>query len=210
MSSSSPAAGAISTDHTPLARLLHAVAEFLIRRRILLSAILFALLLAQDVAYGPKPHDIFNFRDPFSMVGVLLVVGGIALRSWAAGILRKNAELTMIGPYSMIRNPLYVGSFMMMFGFCALIADPTNFLIILGPILVIYIVKVRQEEKLLAERFPEQWAVYSKTVPRFFPKLRMPQAAAEWSLGQWARHREYQALCASLLALAAFKLWYEM
>ena len=207
MQSSSTAAGAMHVADRPGSRLLHTIAEFLIRRRILISAVLFAILIAQDVAYGPKPHDLTNFRDPFSVLGVTLVVIGLGLRSWSAGILRKNAELTMTGPYGLIRNPLYLGSFLMMFGFCALIADPTNFLFILGPILVIYVVKVRQEEKLLAERFPEQWAVYSKTTPRFVPGLRMPNLSAEWSLSQWLRHREYQAVLASILALAAFKAW---
>lgn len=210
MQSSSTAAGAMSVADRPGSRLLHSIAELLIRRRILISAVLFALLIAQDVAYGPKPHDPLNFRDPFSVAGVLLVVTGLALRSWSAGILRKNAELTMTGPYGLIRNPLYLGSFMMMFGFCALISDPTNFLFILGPILVIYVVKVRQEEKLLANRFPEDWAAYSKSTPRFVPGFRVPAVAAPWSLSQWLRHREYQAVLASILALAAFKVWHVM
>jgi protein-S-isoprenylcysteine O-methyltransferase Ste14 len=210
MQSSSTVAGAMSVADRPGSRLLHTIGEFLIRRRILISAVLFAILIAQDVAYGPKPHDPVNFRDPFTVLGVSLVVTGLALRSWSAGILRKNAELTMTGPYGLIRNPLYLGSFMMMFGFCALIADPTNFLFILGPILVIYVVKVRQEEKLLAERFPDQWAVYSKTTPRFVPGLRIPDVSAEWSLSQWLRHREYQAVLASILALAAFEAWHLM
>ena len=210
MQSSSSAAGAVSIAERPGSKLLQTIAEFLIRRRILLSAIVFALLIAQDVAYGPKPHDLVNLRDPLSVLGALLVVGGLGLRSWSAGILRKNEELTMSGPYGLIRNPLYLGSFMMMFGFCALIPDPTNFLFILGPVLIIYIVKVRQEEKLLAHRFPEQWATYSTTVPRFFPGFRVPDVSAPWSLMQWVRHREYQALIATVLALLAFKLWHSM
>ncbi len=210
MQTSSTATSAVSIVERPSTKVLQTVADFLIRRRILLSAIVFAVLLAQDVAYGPKPHDVTNFRDPLTVLGVTLVVAGVALRSWAAGILRKDAELTMTGPYGLVRNPLYVGSFMMMFGFCALIADPTNFLFILGPILIIYIVKVRQEEKLLSERFSENWATYSTTVPRFFPGFRIPQVIAPWSFSQWARHREYQAVLASALALVAFKVWYVM
>jgi protein-S-isoprenylcysteine O-methyltransferase Ste14 len=210
MHSTSSAAGAVSIAERPGSKLLQTIAEFLIRRRILLSAIVFAVLLAQDVAYGPKPHDVTNFRDPLSVLGVALVLGGVAMRSWSAGILRKNEELAMTGPYGLIRNPLYLGSFMMMFGFCALIPDPTNFLFILGPVLIIYIVKVRQEEKLLADRFPEQWATYSTTVPRFFPGFRVPNISAPWSLMQWVRHREYQALIATILALVAFKLWHTL
>ena len=207
---SSSTAGAMSVADRPGSKLLHTIAEFLIRRRILISAVLFSLLIAQDVAYGPKPRDLAKLGDPITLLGVLLVVTGLGMRSWAAGILKKNAELTMTGPYGLIRNPLYLGSFMMMFGFCALIPDPTNFLFIVGPVLVIYAVKVRQEEKLLADRFSEQWAVYSQTTPRFFPGLRIPNLSAPWSFSQWLKHREYQAVLASIGALIAIKMWHSM
>ena len=207
---SSPAAKTFSAVEGPASTWLQSFTAFLIRRRILISAILFGLMIARDVAYGPKPHDLFNLRDPLTVLGVLLVGGGLALRSWAAGILHKNAELTTTGPYGLIRNPLYVGSFLMMFGFCTLIGDPVNFLFILGPVLLIYVVKVRQEERLLATRFPQEWARYAKSTPRFFPRLRRVGRSAEWQFSQWIHHREYQAFAASLAALAAIKVWHSM
>jgi protein-S-isoprenylcysteine O-methyltransferase Ste14 len=206
-SSSSSIPGPISAAPHQTSKLLTVLAEFVIRRRILLSAILFVLLIGDDVVFGPKPHDLINYRDPLSMLGGALVLSGLALRSWAVGILRKDAELTTTGPYSLIRNPLYVGSFMMMFGFCALIADPTNIWFILGPMLVMYIIKVRQEERLLSTRFPEQWIPYSKSTPRFFPRFKSVRLAADWRASQWMRSREYQAVGATILALLAIKVW---
>ena len=210
MPSSPAAAETISAVEGPASKWLQSFTAFLIRRRILISGILFGLMIARDVAYGPKPHDLFNLRDPLTVLGVLLVGGGLALRSWAAGILHKNAELTTTGPYGLIRNPLYVGSFLMMFGFCTLIGDPFNFLLILGPVLLIYVVKVRQEERLLATRFPQEWARYVKSTPRFFPRLRRVGRSAAWQFSQWIHHREYQAFAASLAALAAIKVWHSM
>jgi protein-S-isoprenylcysteine O-methyltransferase Ste14 len=209
MPSTPSAANTISADR-PGSKLPHSVAEFLIRRRILISAILFGLLIGYSVAYGPKPHDLVDYRDPLSILGGLLVVVGLALRSWAAGILRKNAELATTGPYALIRNPLYAGSFLMMFGFCTLIGNPLSFAIILGPVLVIYIVKVRHEEILLSSRFSHQWAEYARRTPRFLPRLRRVDLKADWHFSQWLRHREYQALVASLVALAAIEVWHSM
>ena len=83
MSTSPAATKTISAPERSAPAWLQSCAAFLIRRRILISAILFGLMIAQDVAYGPKPHDVFDFRDPVTVVGVLLVVGGLALRSWA-------------------------------------------------------------------------------------------------------------------------------
>ena len=188
--------------------MLGVLAEFLIRRRILLSGIMFGLLIASDVAFGAKPHDLVNFRDPLSVVGGLLVVSGLALRSWAVGILRKDQELTTTGPYRLIRNPLYVGSFLMMFGFCALINDPYNIGFILGPILLIYILKVRQEERVLSAKFPAQWREYAKSTPRFFPRLARVSLTADWRAAQWMRSREYQALGTTILALVAIEVWH--
>lgn len=210
MQSSPTAHEAFSAYESPASKLLHAVAQFLIRRRILISAVLFSLLIAQSVAYGPKPHNPLDVRDPLSVVGGLLVLTGLAMRSWAAGILHKNAELTMIGPYQLIRNPLYLGSFLMMFGFCTLLGDPKNFLIILGPVLIIYVIKVRQEERQLAARFPDQWQHYSRATPRFVPRLRRLDWKADWRAAQWIHHREYQALLATLLALVAIGVWHAM
>src|SRR5437868_2625295 len=51
-------------------------------------------------------------------VGVPLTLGGAAIRAWASGHLRKNAELAISGPYAYTRNPLYFGSFIMAAG-CA-------------------------------------------------------------------------------------------
>ena len=208
MMHSSPSVSApVSAQPHSAPGLLQPIADFLIRRRILLSGILFTLLISGNVLFGPKPHDLTDFRDPISVAGGLLVLSGLALRSWSVGILRKDAELTMTGPYRLIRNPLYVGSFLMMFGFCAWIDDSRNFWLILGPMLLIYFVKVRQEERLLATLFPAQWAGYARSTPRFIPRFARLSLKADWRAAQWMRSREYQALGATLIALIAIKIW---
>jgi protein-S-isoprenylcysteine O-methyltransferase Ste14 len=187
--------------------MLDPVLKFLVRRRILLSAILFVGLVAKDVAYGFKPHDWVNIRDPYGVFGVFFVIAGLALRSWAAGILHKNSRLTTVGPYSLIRNPLYAGSFLMMLGFCLLLDNLWDISLIVVPVVILYVVKVRQEEKLLANLFPSEWPAYSASTPRFIPRMARTDVRADWRLSQWMRSREYQALGATIVALAALKLW---
>lgn len=191
----------------PAFKLPPALVDFVVRRRILLSILLFGAMIAEDVVFGQKPHDLLNVRDPLSMLGLGLVVGGLALRSWATGILHKNSQLATTGPYRLIRNPLYVGSFAMMFGFCALMGDLSNVAFVVGPVFLMYLLKVRQEEHYLSTHFPEQWIEYSSRTPRFVPRPGRANLAADWRVSQWLDSREYQAVGATLVAFVALWAW---
>src|SRR5215213_5268758 len=121
------------------------LAAYLVYRRVRITVAVFFALMIEDVVSGIEPHSIFNYRDPEALLGCGLIFAGLAIRSWSAGILRKTRELTTTGPYAVIRNPLYVGSFMIMSGFCTLIDDPENLFIVLGPIAGIYFLQVLHE-----------------------------------------------------------------
>jgi protein-S-isoprenylcysteine O-methyltransferase Ste14 len=180
---------------------------YVIHRRVRLTALLFVLLLAEDVWDKTDPHNLTNLTDYKVLLGLGLVLGGLALRSWAAGTLHKRTELTMSGPYGLVRHPLYVGSFMMMVGFCQLIDDAENIWFVMGPVLALYIYRAITEERFLAEKFPDQWAEFSRKVPRFFPRRLPKQLFSTWRLRQWMNNREYQAVSAVALGLVALQLW---
>ena len=44
------------------------------------------------------------------MAGIPVALVGVAIRTWAAGHVRKNQQLAISGPYAYVRNPLYIGS----------------------------------------------------------------------------------------------------
>jgi protein-S-isoprenylcysteine O-methyltransferase Ste14 len=190
-----------------------AICAWLVRRRVRLTVLIFVALMAEDLLIGVRPHHVFNFGDGESSLGLVLVAVGIAMRSWAAGVLHKTRELTTTGPYALIRNPLYVGSFMIMCGFATLIDDVENIFIILGPLAFLYYLQVLEEEKRLVTIYEGRWHEYAATVPRFFPR-RLPRWGsmfstmfASWSLHDWMGSREYRAMAATLLGLAAIDLW---
>lgn len=120
----------------------------------------------------------------------------------------KSRELTVVGPYALVRNPLYVGSFLMMFGFCIICRDVATLLFIAGPMSILYWVQVQIEEKRMAEFFPGQWPSYFASVPRFLPRLYARQAFCGWSVNEWAGNREYQAVGASIVGLIAVYFWH--
>jgi protein-S-isoprenylcysteine O-methyltransferase Ste14 len=183
------------------------LADFLARRRVRISVFIFAALIVEDVLTGVKPHDIFNPRDWESVLGCGLVFAGLALRSWAAGVLRKTRELTTTGPYALIRNPLYLGSFLIMSGFCALIDDAENVFFIVGPVAGLYFLQVLHEERLLEKLYESRWLEYARRVPRFVPRSLPKAPLATWDIRHWLGSREYRGLGGTLLGMLLLEVW---
>jgi protein-S-isoprenylcysteine O-methyltransferase Ste14 len=206
MASQLVAAGSASdaARPTPWRRLI----QILVRRRVPISAVLFVSLVLLDIfVFRNRPRDIFALTSPLVVLAELLILAGLAIRAWAAGTLRKQRTLATSGPYAWVRHPLYVGSFLMMVGFCTLVRDPLTIWIVIGPVAWLYWHAVRSEELTMHKLFPHQWPHYSAAVPRFVPRRLMLPRAADWSLSQWLSNSEYQALLGSAAALAGLKLW---
>lgn len=132
----------------------------------------------------------------WTMLGSLvLVVPGVWLRAYAAGYVRKNAELTRTGPYGYTRNPLYLGSMMIAFGFAAAAWNWVILVVLAALFAVIYLPTIRSEEAYLREHFAG-FDVYAKSVPRLLPRLTAAptaEAAGRFSRELYLHHREYNA-----------------
>jgi protein-S-isoprenylcysteine O-methyltransferase Ste14 len=173
-----------------------------------ISVASFATLVTLDmVVFQARPRDLLQVGDPLVGLGLGLILLGLLVRTWAAGMLRKRLQLATTGPYSWVRNPLYVGSFLMMVGFGALMQGMLTLWIVIGPVAWLYWHAVQSEERNLLRLFPEAWPSYAASVPRFLPRRLLWPRATEWSLSQWARNSEYQAWLGSALGLAAMALW---
>jgi protein-S-isoprenylcysteine O-methyltransferase Ste14 len=183
-------------------------AAYLVRRRVRITNAIFAFLVIEDIVTGIRPHDIFDRHDPRTLLGCGLIFAGLALRTWSAGILRKTRELTTTGPYSIVRNPLYVGSFMIMCGFSALIDHVENVFVILGPLAGLYFLQVLEEERRLLELYGARWTDYAQTVPRFIPHSLPRSSKGGWEFSQWLGSREYRALGAALLGMLALQYFH--
>ena len=137
---------------------------------------------------------------PFSMaVSLLLVIPGILLRGYASGYVRKNEELATTGPYAFTRNPLYLGSMLIAFGFALASRDWRIAVLLVALFLAIYLPTIRSEEQYLRERFPG-FVTYARAVPRLLPRLtpaRLPTsvqtAGGSFSRALYIQHREYNS-----------------
>lgn len=105
--------------------------------------------------------------------GLLAVIVAMLGRVWCAVYIagRKNAELCQDGPYSLVRNPLYVFSLIGATG-VALAAHRWGLVpAVIGAYLAYYHLVMLSEEARLRGLFPAAYPGYCAAVPRFFPKL---------------------------------------
>jgi protein-S-isoprenylcysteine O-methyltransferase Ste14 len=145
-----------------------------------------------------------------------LVLPGLWLRGYAAGYVKKNAELTRTGPYAHTRNPLYLGSMGIAAGFAVAAGaiSPDRWwlaVLLVGMFLAIYIPTILSEETFLRATFAE-FDTYAEKVPRLLPRLTAARfESTESSAGRFSRerylhHREYNAAMGAAAIYAAFLL----
>ena len=143
-------------------------------------------------------------------LSLFLVVPGLLLRAYASGYVKKNAELTVTGPYSYTRNPLYLGSMLMAFGFAAASRSLGITVLLTLLFLIIYAPTIYSEEQFLRATFPD-FDSYAKRVPRLLPRFTSARMEGDGSFSAtlYRQHREYNSIlgvCAVYAVLLA-TLW---
>lgn len=100
---------------------------------------------------------------------VLLLAGG-GLRLWATMYLggRKNDVLVAEGPYSMCRNPLYFGTFLILLSAAFFLQSVIFAVGAVGIFLFYYFATIPSEEVYLRQQLGTPYENYCRTVPRLF------------------------------------------
>jgi protein-S-isoprenylcysteine O-methyltransferase Ste14 len=147
---------------------------------------------------------------------MLVTTTGLVLRGWSAGTIRKGETLTTSGPYAFLRNPLYVGSFLIGAGLAAAGGSWLWLILFLGFFVVVYGPTISAEAERLTEQFGQRYVDYAARVPAFIPRLTPyrredapPTATFTWA--QYERNREWEAAlgAAAAYGLLALKLaWF--
>jgi protein-S-isoprenylcysteine O-methyltransferase Ste14 len=145
-------------------------------------------------------------------IGAGVVLIGELVRLWAAGHLKKNAEVTTSGPYAYVKNPLYLGTFLILLGFCVQAWNPWLFAIGASIFLFYYApVKKQREGDRLRERFGTVWDAYDRAVPDYVPRFTPYKERGErsWSASTcWDNSEVGTALVVFLgTALIGARLW---
>jgi protein-S-isoprenylcysteine O-methyltransferase Ste14 len=117
-----------------------------------------------------------------AVIGLGIYIAGCAFVLWARRTLGKmwgistsqqvklldDHQLIQSGPYAYVRNPMYFGWWVAMFGLTLLYPVWMIFLLLAFSI-ISFIGRARREEKALAERFGGQWIEYKKHTKFLIP-----------------------------------------
>ena len=139
------------------------------------------------------------------LLSLILVIPGVWLRGYAAGYVKKNAELTRTGPYAYTRNPLYLGSMLIAYGFAVASGSWILFVALAVGFLGIYLPTIRSEEQFLRATFAG-FDEYARRVPRLLPRLTPADSGlppGRFSRERYLHHREYNALIGAAALYAA-------
>jgi hypothetical protein len=103
--------------------------------------------------------------------GLALSLLGQAIQAWCFASLVKNRELSMRGPYILVRNPMYLGRYFMLLGFVSLLASVWAAAAYTVLYYAYMFFRVIREERRLTRRYPVEFARYCADVRRFLPSL---------------------------------------
>ena len=138
------------------------------------------------------------------VAGAVVALIGAGLRAWASGHLRKMAELTTSGPYAHTRNPLYLGTLIMVAGVSLAAGQWWLMVLIGGAFLLVYVPVMLAEVETMRALFPEAYARWAAEVPLLVPRLipwrggsptgTPAGSPARFDGSLYVRHREYRAV----------------
>ena len=135
------------------------------------------------------------------LFGVAVTLIGEGIRIWSVGYAGASTRgkkasarrLVTAGPYSYVRNPIYIGNFLVSLGVVLTIRSWFFTLLFVLYFVVVYSLIVRHEESFLASEFGDAYRSYTKSVYRFWPKWA-PYARAEGEFRWKELRKEYWTL----------------
>jgi protein-S-isoprenylcysteine O-methyltransferase Ste14 len=112
------------------------------------------------------------------LLGLLVVMAGLGFAVWARVHLgrnwsgtvtvKENHELVRSGPYAIVRHPIYAGLLLAMLG-TAIAVGEWRGLLSFCFLSAAFLLKLRREERFMAESFPDTYASYRAQVPALVP-----------------------------------------
>jgi len=139
---------------------------------IFLSIIIIAIFPDVFLRFSADLTDyiLTNIGMGFVLLGQIF---RLSSRGYKAEQSKNGAVLVVGGPYSLVRNPMYLGIILIGLGLVIMLFKWWAICIFLVFFTLIYIKLIFQEEKRLIQLFPGVYEEYRKKIPAILPSLRM-------------------------------------
>jgi protein-S-isoprenylcysteine O-methyltransferase Ste14 len=146
--------------------------------------------------------------DRSTVLGVPVMAVGMFMRLWSNGYAIKLDKLTTSGPYAFVRNPLYLGTALILLGLVLMLKVFLIGLIFFAVIIAAYVRTIRNEEKMLADKFGKAYLDYRSRVPAMWPTFCPYAAGEKWpfSLERLWHSREHKVVIWMSIIAVAFHL----
>jgi len=146
--------------------------------------------------------------------GIGFIIAGLLIRLWSNGYAIKNDKLTTSGPYAFVRNPLYLGTFLIAIGFVIVLKSQPPLLewsaggIFLLALSFMYYRTINAEQGMLLAKFKDAYSDYCKQVPAMIPCLLPYGKGEKWpfSLQRLFKSKEHKTIFWIFILLVVFYL----
>jgi protein-S-isoprenylcysteine O-methyltransferase Ste14 len=168
-------------------------------RKFFANRLLFGLVIAFLAAFFIRIHRPWSDWPAWRILSAFLVLLGLGIRALADGYAGRHTRTEEIeaprlstgGPYSFVRNPIYVGSMVIGLGMVGLLSSWIALIPYLAVFGIFYFAVIPAEEQFLRKTFGRQYEDYCQNVPRMRPRLGpwpgAEKTAFDWkpALGEW-------------------------
>jgi protein-S-isoprenylcysteine O-methyltransferase len=143
---------------------------------VIFVSVFFGIQAAYSFPSATMPH-----RHAFQIIGFFVFVFGLVLRWLSIGYLGKFFTIDVAihsghrvieaGPYRYIRHPSYTGALLAFLGLGLSIGNWWSLAIFTLPTFLAFLVRIKVEERALAEAMGEQYRSYQRRTKRLVPFL---------------------------------------
>lgn len=135
--------------------------------------IFFTLLICSFFIFKLIRHTPGPWDDLMEILGMGLILFGqllrVSSRGYKAELSRSGHSLITCGPYSLVRNPMYLGIILIGSGVVLFAFHLWVFVIFAFVFILRYVHVIISEEKVLLNAFGEEYKDYMRRVPRLLP-----------------------------------------
>ncbi len=168
--------------------------------------------------------EVPAFGGLWASIGLVLALVGQALRYFTLGwvpegtsgqnLVIQAATLNTRGPYSHVRNPLYVGNLGIVAGLLLIANDWVVAAVGLAFFFGEYFFIIRAEESFLRSKFGEAFDAFCAKVPRWVPRVtpaypegRLRDGGFDWRRALKKEINPFSAWVSAAIGLALFQRW---